>query len=200
MKLEIVQAGEATLRRKARRLSRDEILAPYIQDLIESMRETMRGAPGVGVAAPQLGLPLQLAVIEDRPEYIEKIQTEQAIERQRSAIPFHVLINPKLVVEGEEVVEFFEGCLSLAGFTAIVPRATHVRVESLNEKAEPVVIAAEGWYARILQHEIDHLNGILYIDRMKSRSLSTLDNYTRYWKDKPSGELWRQIPERSPDV
>jgi peptide deformylase len=199
MKLEIVQAGEAVLRRKARRLSRDEILAPYIQDLIESMRETMRGAPGVGVAAPQIGFPLQLAVIEDRPEYIEKIPPEQAIERQRSAIPFHVVINPRLVVEGDDV-EFFEGCLSLAGFTAIVPRATRVRVECLNEKAEPVVIAAEGWYARILQHEIDHLNGILYIDRMKSRSLSTLDNYTRYWKDKPPGELWRQIPERSRDV
>ena len=199
MKFEIVQAGEAVLRRKARRLSRDEILAPYIQDLIESMRETMRGAPGVGVAAPQVGLPLQLAVIEDRPEYIDKIPPEQAIERQRRAIPFHVVINPKLVVEGDGV-EFFEGCLSLAGFTAIVPRAMRVQVECLNEKAEPVTITAEGWYARILQHEIDHLNGILYIDRMKSRSLSTLDNYTRYWKDKPAGELWRQIPERSPDV
>jgi peptide deformylase len=200
MKLDIVQAGEAVLRRKARQLSREEILGRYIQDLIDSMRETMRGAPGVGVAAPQIGLPLQLAVIEDRPEYIEKIPPEQASERQRSAIPFHVLINPKLIVEGDEAVEFFEGCLSLAGFTAIVPRAMRVRVECLNEQAEPVVIAAAGWYARILQHEIDHLNGILYIDRMKSRSFSTLDNYTRYWKDKPAGEIWRQVPERSPDV
>ncbi len=200
MKLDIVQAGEAVLRRKARQLSREEILGRYIQDLIDSMRETMRGAPGVGVAAPQIGLPLQLAVIEERPEYVEKIPPEQASERQRSAIPFHVLINPKLIVEGDEAVEFFEGCLSLAGFTAIVPRAMRVRVECLNEQAEPVVIAAEGWYARILQHEIDHLNGILYIDRMKSRSFSTLDNYTRYWKDKPAGEIWRQVPERSPDV
>jgi peptide deformylase len=200
MKLDIVQAGEAVLRRKARCLSSEEILGPYIQDLIESMRETMRGAPGVGVAAPQIGLPLQLAVIEDLPEYIEKIPPEQAMERQRNAIPFHVLINPKLIIEGDEAAEFFEGCLSLAGFTAIVPRAMRVRVECLNEQAEPVVIAAEGWYARILQHEIDHLNGILYIDRMKSRSFSTLDNYTRYWKDKPAGEIWRQVPERSPDV
>src|SRR5260370_29900931 len=164
------------------------------------MRDTMLAAPGVGLAAPQIGLPLQIGVIEDQLEYIQKLPPEQVDERKRRPVPFHVLINPKLIIEDAEPAEFFEGCLSLAGFTAIVPRATRVRVECLNEKAEPVVITAEGWYARILQHEIDHLPGILYIDRMKSRSFSTLDNYTRYWRDKPAGEIWRQVPERSPDV
>jgi peptide deformylase len=99
-------------------------------------------------------------------------------------VPFHVVINPKLSVVGNDTVEFFDGCLSVTGFTAIVPRARCVRVECLNERAEPVVIKAEGWYARILQHEIDQLNGILYIDRMKSGSFSTQDNHARYWKDK----------------
>jgi peptide deformylase len=184
MKLEIVQVGEPVLRLKARSISHDEILGSPVQDLINSMRNAMRDAPGVGLAAPQIGVPLQLAVIEDRPEYIEKVAPEHVEERKRRPVPFHVLINPRLAIEDSEVAEFFEGCLSVGGFTALVPRAMRVRVECLNERAEPVVIVAEGWYARILQHEIDHLNGILYIDRMKSRSFSTQDNYTRYWKDK----------------
>jgi peptide deformylase len=200
VKLEILQAGEAVLRQKARRLSIDEILGRHVQDLIASMRDTVRAAPGVGLAAPQIGVPLQVAVIEDQPEYIERLPPEQVAERKRRPIPFHVVINPKLLIEDTEAVEFFEGCLSLAGFTAIVPRATRVRVECLNEKAEPVVITADGWYARILQHEIDHLNGVLYIDRMKSRSFSTQDNHVRYWKDKSVAEFWRQVPVKSHDV
>ncbi len=79
------------------------------------------------------------------------------------------------------------GCLSLAGFSALVPRALAVRVEALNERAEPVTIEAEGWHARILQHEIDHLDGVLYVDRMRTRSLTTNENLTRYWKDKDPG-------------
>jgi peptide deformylase len=187
VRLKIWQAGEAVLRQKARPLLRDEILDRSVQDLIESMRETMRDAPGVGLAAPQIGLPLQLAVIEDQPEYIEKLSQGEAAQRGRRAVPFHVVINPKLTVEDAGAAEFFEGCLSISGFTATVVRATQVRVECLNERAEPLVIRADGWYARILQHEIDHLNGILYIDRMNSRSFSTQENYLRYWKDKAAG-------------
>jgi peptide deformylase len=144
------------------------------------MRDTMRDAPGVGLAAPQIGLDIQLVVIEDRPEYIQKVSPAQIEERQRRPVPFHVLINPSLTFEPSETFEFFEGCLSVAGFTAIVPRAGRVRVEYLNEAAESREVVADGWYARILQHEIDHLQGTLYIDRMQSRSFSTTDNYMRY--------------------
>ncbi len=193
MKLKIWQAGEAVLRQPARELSAEEIVGRPIQDLVETMRETMRDAPGVGLAAPQIGLPLQLVVIEDRPEYIEKLPPEHSIERDRRPVPFHVIINPMLTVDGEETEEFFEGCLSVTGFTAIVPRAKRVRVECWNEKAERIVIEARGWYARILQHEIDHLRGILYIDLMRTRSFSTADNHARYWKDTPTPELWRQV-------
>ena len=77
-------------------------------------------------------------------------------------------------------MEFFEGCLSVEGFAAVVSRATHVRVECLNDRAEPVTIEAHGWYARILQHEIDHLNGTLYVDRMNSRTLTTAENLLRF--------------------
>jgi len=86
-------------------------------------------------------------------------------------------------------VSFFEGCLSLPGLVAIVPRARTVRVRALNEAGEPIQIEAEGWYARILQHEIDHLKGTLYIDRMWSRSFTSIDHYNRHWKSKSTAEL-----------
>jgi peptide deformylase len=86
-------------------------------------------------------------------------------------------------------VSFFEGCLSLPGFVAMVPRARTVRVRALNESGVPVQIEAEGWYARILQHEIDHLKGTLYMDRMWSRSFSSIDHHSRHWKSKSTAEL-----------
>jgi peptide deformylase len=191
MILKIRQTGEAVLRHKARPLSADEIRDRTIQELITSMRETMHDAPGVGLAAPQVGIPVQLVMVEDQPQFLQKLSSEQLAERERRAVPFHVLINPVLTVTGSEPAEFFEGCLSVAGFTAIVARAKQVRVECLNERAEPVVIDAKGWYARILQHEIDHLHGALYIDRMNPRSFSTQDNHARYWKDLPVADVTR---------
>ena len=145
MIFKIRQVGEPVLRQKSRELSLSEIRSRYVRELIASMRETMRDAPGVGLAAPQIGLPLQVVVIEDPPEAIRKLTPAQAAERERAPVPFHVLINPVLSVISEDpFVEFFEGCLSLAGYTAIVPRATAVHVEALNERAEPVVIDATG--------------------------------------------------------
>ena len=182
--LKIVQVGEPVLRQAARPLAAEEIRSSQIRELIEAMKEAMRAAPGVGLAAPQVGQPLQLAVIEDRPEYTKDASAEMLAERERAPVPFHVIINPKLKLLDEPAVEFFEGCLSLPGFMAIVARARRVRVEYLDEEAEPRVIEAGGWYARILQHEIDHLRGTLYVDRMQSRSLTTLENYSRYWKEK----------------
>jgi len=189
MILKIRQVGEQVLRQKARPLSTDEILDRSTQELIESMRETMHDAPGVGLAAPQVGFALQLVVIEDQAEFIQKLPAEQVAERERRPVPFHVLINPKLTLLDSEPANFFEGCLSLAGFTAVVPRARQVRVECLNAKAETVIIDASGWYARILQHEIDHLEGVLYVDRMNSRTFFTQDNYVRHWKDRSIAEV-----------
>src|SRR6266513_2129890 len=96
MKLAIVQAGDPVLRKQSRPLTSDEIGSPSIQNLIELMRNTMREAPGVGLAAPQIGESIQLAVIEDRAEYIKDTSADELAKRQRSAIPFHVIINPKL--------------------------------------------------------------------------------------------------------
>lgn len=192
MTLEIVQAGNPVLRKQGRQLTREEISSPSIQELIELMRETMRDAPGVGLAAPQIGESIQLAVIEDRAEYLRDLSEEQLARLQRSAIPFHVIINPKLSFLDNSSAQFFEGCLSLEGYQAVVDRALNVRVECLNERGEEITINAQGWYARILQHEIDHLNGTMYVDRMKTRTLMTVENAHRFW----SGQSVQQILDR----
>jgi peptide deformylase len=189
MTVDIRQVGEPVLRQRARPLAVEEIRSAPIQRLIEHMRDTMREAPGVGLAAPQIGQSLQLAVLEDREEYLQGIASTILQERERTVVPFHVIVNPRLTIVQDAPAVFFEGCLSLDGFAALVPRATAVRVDCLNERGEPLVIQARGWYARILQHEIDHLNGTLYIDRMLSRSFMSIDNLTKYWSDKTMNHL-----------
>jgi peptide deformylase len=189
MTLDIHQVGAPVLRQRARLLTVEEIRSATVQGLIEQMRDTMREAPGVGLAAPQIGQSLQLAVIEDREDYLQGIAPAILQERERAPVPFHVIINPRLITTQEAPALFFEGCLSLDGYAALVPRAIAVRVDCLNERGEAVVIQARGWYARILQHEIDHLNGALYIDRMLSRSFMSIDNLTKHWADKSFDHL-----------
>jgi len=174
-------------------LTTNEIRSKEIQRLIADMKETMYAAPGVGLAAPQIGRNLQLAVIEDRKEYIKDWTAEQLAERERQAVPFHVIINPKITLLGEEQIEFFEGCLSLNGLMALVPRARRVRVECLDENGKPQVIEASGWYARILQHEIDHLGGTVYVDRMVPRTLMTVENYKQHWVEKSVAEIRKEL-------
>jgi peptide deformylase len=191
------------LRSAARPLSNDEIRSARIRDLIAHMRDTLSDAPGVGLAAPQVGEPLQLAIIEDKPEYQATFKTAELEERGRVPVPFHVLINPEIELLSAPDATFFEGCLSLPGFVGMVPRARKVRVKAVNDLGDPVRIEAEGWYARILQHEIDHLAGSLYIDRMWTRSFCTLDNYTRHWKSKSTPDLLREfepVPNAGPSA
>jgi peptide deformylase len=176
----IVQVGDPVLRRRAREVTRDELATPAIQNMIATMRDTMRDAPGVGLAAPQIGESLQLVVIEDPPQLQAGLTPEQLAERERAAVPFHVLVNPRLIPEGDAAVSAYEGCLSFSPFTMIVRRWHKVRVEALDEHGEPVTVVAAGWYARILQHEIDHLRGIVCCDRMDPRTLATVDNHIRY--------------------
>ena len=179
--LKVVHVGDPVLRQEARELTVAEIKGAEIQRLIEAMRETMYDAPGVGLAAPQVGLPLQLAVIEDKPEYTEKAPREAVLERQRSPVPFHVIINPKIRPQPSADVKFYEGCLSLPGFMAMVPRKQKVIVDCLDHHGAHRTIEASGWYARILQHEIDHLGGMVYIDRMLPKSFTSADNLNRFF-------------------
>ncbi|WP_141589528.1 peptide deformylase [Myxococcus sp. AB056] len=199
MVLKIVQAGDPVLRRKARDLTPEEIASPETARLIEQMRDTMRDAPGVGLAAPQVGVSLRVVVIEDRPEYQAGLSESERAARGRKPVPFHVLINPRLVVEDAAPAEFHEGCLSVSGFAALVPRACAVRVEALDEHGQPVTVQGRGWYARILQHELDHLDGTLYVDRMETRSFTTAENHRRYQAGRSTAELRAELGLPVPD-
>jgi peptide deformylase len=183
--LKIVQAGDPVLREAARALTLPEIASAETQQLIRDMRETMYDAPGVGLAAPQIGLPLQIAVIEDPESIVDDVPAPELAEKERRPVPFHVIINPVITQLGADKAFFYEGCLSLSGFSAVVPRARTIRVEYFDERGEARIVDASGWYARILQHEIDHLHGALYIDRMQSRTFTSLDNWNRFSKGRP---------------
>ena len=185
----IVQAGDPVLRQVARNLDPGEIATPFIQDLIVSMRMTMYDAPGVGLAAPQVGESLQVAVVEDDEDHLEMISPQRRAETGRTPLPFTVLINPTLVPIGDETDEFFEGCLSVEGYSAVVRRHRAVRVHALDARGKPFTRDLAGWPARIVQHELDHLAGVLYIDRMDSRTFSTGENHGRYWKARPAAEV-----------
>ncbi|MEO6772236.1 MAG: peptide deformylase [Kofleriaceae bacterium] len=176
--LPIVQMGDPVLRATAQPIEAAALAG--LAQLIDDMRATMREAPGVGLAAPQIGLSLALAVIEDAPERHAGLTPEQLATRERTAVPFHVIVNPTFAPIGDERVVAYEGCLSFKGFVMMVPRYRSVRVEALDEHGAERVIEATGWYARILQHEIDHLHGIVCCDRMDPRTLSTTDNHGRF--------------------
>ena len=195
--MKIVQVGEVVLRQRARVLMPGEVRGREIRNLIEAMRETMYKAPGVGLAAPQVGVSVQLAVIEDKAEYTKDVPADVLAERERRPVPFQVLINPVLTIEPGETRDFYEGCLSLPGFTALVSRARSVRVDHLDHRGKPRTISAVGWYARILQHEIDHLQGTVYIDRMRPRTFSTLENFGAVSKDRSTPEMAQLFGEQT---
>ncbi|MGE0550513.1 MAG: peptide deformylase [Kofleriaceae bacterium] len=183
---EIVQVGDPVLRRRADEVIPKQLSTPELVELIADMRDTMRAAPGVGLAAPQIGVSLQIAVIEDT---VEGLSAEQRTAREREPVGFHVLVNPTLTVLDSERVAHFEGCLSFAPFQMIVQRARKVRVEALDEHGQRITRDASGWYARILQHEIDHLRGIVCCDRMDSRTLTTTTNFTRHYAGKSVADV-----------
>jgi peptide deformylase len=180
--LPIVECGEPVLRRPAEPVDPADLRSEWMQRLIAQMRATMHTAPGVGLAAPQVGVPLQIAVVEDGPERWGQVTDEQRAARERYALPFAVLVNPVIEPAGHDgQVSFYEGCLSVPGLTGVVARHRAVRVRALDEHGEPVDRVLSGWPARIVQHEGDHLRGILYLDRVETRSLSTAGNYAQLW-------------------
>lgn len=186
--LPVVECGEAVLRRPAAPVDPSAITTPELQRLIARMRATMRGAPGVGLAAPQIGESIQLAVLEDDAERLRQLDPAQLASRERTPLPFTVLVNPKLVPVEGEWASFYEGCLSVPGLTGLVTRHRTVRVEALDEHGEPVIYQFVGWPGRIVQHEVDHLGGVLYLDRAEPRSLATTTTYAARWAGRPPEE------------
>jgi len=185
----IVQAGALVLRRPAEALTPEQIRSAETRALVARMRDLMRAAGGVGLAAPQAGAGLQIAVVELTREGLARRDAARNAELEMEEVPFQVLINPRLTVLDATPRRFFEGCLSLAGMTAVTPRARSVRVESLDEEGNAVTTVAHGWFARILQHEVDHLHGALYVDRMLPRSFMSNEALRAHWAGRSADEV-----------
>ena len=184
--LPIVACGDPILRRPTEPIDPAAVRTRDIRRLIVRMRATMEDAPGVGLAAPQIGEPIQLAVLQDGPDRWGDMPPADLGVRQRTELPFTVLVNPVLVPAPDGTVAFYEGCLSVPGLAGVVARHRSVRVDALDEHGEPQSLKLEGWPARIAQHEFDHLQGVLYLDRVLTRSLSTVDNYLERWARQPT--------------
>lgn len=151
----IVTLPEPVLRRKAHAVTKfDKTLQAVIDDMVETMRE----APGVGLAAPQIGLSERLIVVE----YYEREEDEDVEDAPKKV---WAVINPEIVKASEEKLLGVEGCLSIPNMVGEVERHAAIQVKGLNRRGKPMKIKAEGWLARIFQHEIDHLNGVLFTDR-----------------------------------
>lgn len=162
----IVTLPDPVLKRKAHPVNKFD---KNLQSLLDDMVETMREAPGVGLAAPQVGLSERIIVIE----YYEREQDEEVEEAPKKV---WAVINPEIVRASEETLMGVEGCLSIPGLIGEVERHAEVQVKGLNRHGKPMKVKAKGWLARIFQHEVDHLNGILFTERA-----------TRIWK--PQAEV-----------
>ncbi len=189
----IVQIGAPVLRSRAAEVAPERIASGEIQQLIVRMIDAMRAAPGVGLAAPQLGVPLRILVLEDRPELMAKLSADELRERERVEVPVRVFINPVLRPIGDETRVFFEGCLSVQGYTGLVERSLEVEVTGLDAQGHAHSMRVRGWPARILQHEVDHLDGTIYVDRMLTRSFATTDQARALYAGKPIAEVLRLL-------
>lgn len=163
----IVTLPDDVLRRKARKVTD---FGADLQELIDDMVETMREAPGVGLAAPQVAVPLRVIVVEFGDE-----------EDEEAPAKLYTLVNPEIIRASNEHIVGAEGCLSIPGFVGDVERSDAITVKGLNRRGKPTRIKAGGWLARIFQHEIDHLDGVLFIDRAE-----------RVWK--VEGEPMQAVP------
>ena len=166
--LKVCRLGHPVLRMESRRISKEKLASPAIQKLIDDMLETMVEYYGVGLAAPQVHESLSIAVLESH--------------GSRGNIPVTVLVNPDVSVLDEELIEDWEGCLSIPDFRGRVPRWTKLRVDALDRNGKKIQLTAEGFFARVIQHEFDHLMGKVYLDRMRDlKTLAHLAEFQRYW-------------------
>ncbi len=171
--LKVARLGNPVLRQPAERLSPRQIRSPALQNFIDDMVTTMKEYDGVGLAADQVHEPLQIAVLEvaDNPRY-----------PQKPNVPLTVLINPVITPVNDALEEDWEGCLSVPDLRGKVPRYKSIRVEALDRGGKPLHFVAHDFHARVIQHEWDHLNGKVYLDRMRDFStLSFLTEFARYW-------------------
>lgn len=173
--MKVALLGTPTLRRRAEPVTPQEMKDPRFRHFVQSMVETMREYNGAGLAAPQVNVPRQIVVIEAQ---------SNARYPGKEEIPLTVLVNPEMADFSKSIGEGWEGCLSVRDLWGKVKRSTGVTVKALTPEGRETVIKAEGFFAVVLQHEIDHLYGKLFIDRMDDLStLSFTQEYRRYWQE-----------------
>ena len=169
--LKVGRIGNPVVRARAADLPAGEIASADTQRLIDDMIETMHEYDGVGLAAPQVHVGLRLAVIE--------VSAED--ERAEGGVPLTVLVNPVVRPLSQKTVDGWEGCLSIPGLRGLVPRFRKLELRALDRTGKPYRIEASGFFARVIQHECDHLDGSVYLDRMKdARSLSFIEEWDRF--------------------
>ncbi len=179
--LKIALMGHPVLRAKARPLHPSEIRTPRIQQLVDDMFETMKEYQGVGLAAPQVHEGVRLFVAGFPPP----AEGEKEEDDEQGHVPLFVLINPEITPVGKDTAEDWEGCLSIPEIRGRVPRHRQITVRAFDRNGKKIQIDASGFTARVIQHETDHLDGVLFFDRMKSfQSLTYLDEFSRYWSSK----------------
>jgi peptide deformylase len=189
----IVQVGDPVLRSPTTTVEVDEIRTPAMRKLVAGMVAAMHAAPGIGLAAPQVGVARRLFVMEDRPEMTAELPKAVLREREREPAPLRVLFNPVLRPVGSETRDFFEGCLSIKGYTAIVTRQHTVAVSYLDQNGEAQEWIARGWAARVAQHEYDHLEAVLYTDRMLARSFMANEEFKARYAARPIAEVKQEL-------
>jgi peptide deformylase len=187
--LTIIKTGDPKLTAPCKEIPIRQIQNGDYKTLIIDMHEILREAPAVGLAGPQIGVSEQLIVIEDTEERMRTIPRSIRNARQRSPFPFTVMFNPIIRDRSEKTATFFEGCLSVPNILGAVRRSTRVRVQYLNHNGEELFVWFEGWQARIIQHEIDHLNGIEFTDIALQVSLMSLDMFLAHWKEASSLQI-----------
>ena len=170
--LKVARMGHPVLRAKARALDKAEIRSAAIQQLIDDMLDTMSEYHGVGLAAPQVHEGVRL--------FVAALDSGDDDEEESEAI---AIINPEITIVGSDVVEDWEGCLSIPDIRGRVPRARDIKVRALDRTGARIELSAHDFPARVIQHETDHLDGVLFFDRMQSLvSMTFLDEYARYWR------------------
>jgi peptide deformylase len=170
--LKVAHMGHPVLRTKAKPVERSAITSPAVQQLIDDMIDTMVEYHGVGLAAPQVHESLRLFVAA----------LDGGDEDEGADVEPMAIINPEITPEGAEVVEDWEGCLSIPDIRGRVPRAREIVVRAFDRTGARIELRAKGFSARVIQHETDHLDGVLFFDRMRSfETLTFLDEYARYW-------------------
>lgn len=171
----IVQLGHPVLRMRAHDFT-DQLDAELLRSFLDTMKAVMHDAPGVGLAAPQLGIPLRIAVLEDLYPTSEEI----AAVRERMPLEYFEAINPHYTASSERTAAFYEGCLSFNGYQAVVDRSAEITASYLDATGAAQQRPFSGWQARIFQHETDHLDGTVYIDKAVTRSLCASHEYVRW--------------------